>query len=161
VDAKHLFWDRDRYRLKVIDWGNAVFLEGDEVTPQGVSRQSDIFQVGELLYFILTGGGRLDVPREAGDDFQVQFGGDEDENGMATRLRAIISKAVHPNPRLRYPYITELRRDLSEVRTPLERERDAALGRIAERLRRNLSKNELQNLLATLDQAVTSDPGTS
>lgn len=159
VDAKHLFWDRDNYRLKVIDWGNAVFLEGDDVTPQGVSRQSDIFQVGELLYFILTGGGRLDVPREAGEDFQVQFGGDDDDNGMAARLRAIISKAVHPNPRLRYVYITELRRDLSEVRSPLERERDAALGRIAERLRRSLSKTELQNLLSTLDHTITNDPG--
>lgn len=159
VDAKHLFWDRERYRLKLIDWGNAVFLEGDEVTPQGVSRHSDIFQVGELLYFILTGGGRLDVPREAGDDFLVQFGGDDEDNGMVARLRAIISKAVHPNPRQRYTYITELRRDLAEARSPLERERDSALGRIAERLRRSLSKTELQNLLSTLDNAAASDPG--
>lgn len=44
VDTKHLFWDRDLYRLKVIDWGNTVFLEGDEITPQGISRQSDIFK---------------------------------------------------------------------------------------------------------------------
>ncbi|NOG48376.1 MAG: hypothetical protein HND48_02200 [Chloroflexi bacterium] len=47
VDAKHLFWNRDTYRLKVIDWGNAVFLQGDEVTGQGISKQSDIYQVGE------------------------------------------------------------------------------------------------------------------
>src|SRR5690606_8847137 len=33
VDAKHLFWVRDNYQLKQIDWGNAVYLEGDEVTP--------------------------------------------------------------------------------------------------------------------------------
>ena len=25
VDAKHLFWDRANYRLKVIDWGNACY----------------------------------------------------------------------------------------------------------------------------------------
>src|SRR5690606_41025898 len=36
VDAKHLFLDRTQYRLKIIDWGNAVFLEGDESTPQGI-----------------------------------------------------------------------------------------------------------------------------
>jgi serine/threonine protein kinase len=73
VDAKHLFWDRELYRLKVIDWGNAVFLEGDEVTQQGISRQSDVYQVGELLYFMLTGGGRPEVPRNAADDFVVDF----------------------------------------------------------------------------------------
>ncbi|MCS7072256.1 MAG: hypothetical protein NZM00_12170, partial [Anaerolinea sp.] len=64
VDAKHLFWNRDLHRLKVIDWGNAVFLEGDEQTPQGISRASDIYQVGELLYFIVTGGGRVEVTRD-------------------------------------------------------------------------------------------------
>src|SRR5690606_26908398 len=90
VDAKHLFWDRTNYRLKVIDWGNAVFLEGDEITPQGISRQSDIFQVGELLYFILTGGGRIDMPRDAGDDFRVDFGADAERTH--TRLQSITSR---------------------------------------------------------------------
>ena len=96
VDAKHLFWDRDNYRLKVIDWGNAVFLEGDEVTAQGISRQTDIFQVGELLYFILTGGGRLDIPRDAGEDFRVNFGHDAER--IHSRLQAIVSRAAHPEP---------------------------------------------------------------
>lgn len=77
VDAKHLFWDREGYRLKVIDWGNAVFLEGDSITPQGVSKQSDIFQVAELMFFILTGGRRMDVPKNAGTDFALAFGADE------------------------------------------------------------------------------------
>jgi hypothetical protein len=157
VDAKHLFWDREHYRLKVIDWGNAVFLEGDEITPQGVSRQSDIYQTGELLYFIVTGGRRAETPRDAGEDFRVDFG--EDGENISERLQTIISKALHPNPRLRYNYIGELRRDLADYRSPLERERDALLGRVAERLRRNLSKNELRALLTTLESAMTSDPG--
>ena len=75
VDAKHLFWDREQYRLKLIDWGNAVFLEGDETTPQGISRQSDIFQVGELLYFIFTGGKRAEIPRDVESNFQLKFWG--------------------------------------------------------------------------------------
>ena len=157
VDTRHLFWNRETYRLKVIDWGNTVFLEGDEVTPQGISRQSDIYQTGELLYFSLTGGKRPDVPRDAGEDFRIGLG--EDQERVAARLQAIISKALHPNPRLRYLYITELRRDLADYRSLLERERDALLGRVAERLRRNLSKNELHSLLTMLDTALAADPG--
>ncbi|MFQ3568481.1 MAG: hypothetical protein SNJ59_15945 [Aggregatilineales bacterium] len=157
VDAKHLFWDRDRYRLKLIDWGNAVFLEGDEVTAQGISRQSDVFQIGELLYFIITGGKRPDIPRDAGDDFRLNFG--EDSERLHSRLQTIVSRAAHPNPRLRYRSIAELRKDLSDYRMPLERERNTILGRVAERLRRELSKDELHGLLRTLEMALSMDPG--
>lgn len=157
VDAKHLFWDRDNYRLKVIDWGNAVFLEGDEITPQGISRQTDVFQVGELLYFILSGGSRPEVPRDAGDDFALNFGTDAER--VNPRLQAIVSKAVHPNSRLRYRAITELRKALADYREPLERERNAVLGRVVERLRHNRSKDELNGLLETLAPALAMDPG--
>ncbi|HVU12814.1 MAG TPA: hypothetical protein VHD90_16160 [Phototrophicaceae bacterium] len=157
VDAKHLFWDRDRYKLKLIDWGNAVFLEGDEITAQGISRQSDIFQVGELLYFILTGGGRADVPRDAGEDFRLNFGHDAER--IHTRLQAIVSRAAHPNPRMRYNSILELRKDLTEYRNPLERERNAVIGRVVDRLRRELSKDELNGLLKALEPALAMDPG--
>ncbi len=157
VDAKHLFWDREGYQLKVIDWGNAVFLEGDEITPQGVSRQSDVFQVGELLYFILTGGGRPEVPRDAGTDFKLNFGRDSER--VHSRLQEIVSQAMHPNLKLRYRAIDDLRHDLNDYRQPLERERNAVLSRVMERLRRDRSKDELQGLLHTLDQALVMDPG--
>ncbi|GAB4511396.1 MAG: hypothetical protein OHK0046_09410 [Anaerolineae bacterium] len=157
VDAKHLFWDRSRYRLKVIDWGNAVFLEGDEITPQGVSRQTDIQQVGELLYFILSGGGRADIPRDAGDNFRVSFG--EDSERISLSLQAIVSKALHPNTRFRYGTINELRRELAAYRSPLERERDATVSFVMERLRRDLSKTDLRALLASLEPASHVDPG--
>lgn len=157
VDAKHLFWDRENYTLKLIDWGNAVFLEGDEVTAQGISRQTDVFQVGEVLYFILTGGSRMDVPRDAGDEFRLDFG--DDSERLHTRLQAIVSAAAHPNPRLRYKSVTELRKDLNDYRHPLERDRNAILGRVNERLRRDLSKDELNALLRTLEPAVAMDPG--
>lgn len=157
VDAKHLFWDRDRYRLKLIDWGNAVFLEGDEVTAQGISRQTDVYQVGELLYFVMTGGGRADVPRDAGEDFKVDFGHDAER--VSQRLAAIISRALQPNPRLRYSSIAELRRDLTDYRLPLERERSAVVARASERLRRELSKDELTGLMKAIEPALAMDPG--
>lgn len=157
VDAKHLFWDRDAYRLKVIDWGNAVFLEGDDVTAQGISRQTDVFQVGELLYFILTGGSRLETPRDGGDEYRVSLG--EDAERIHSRLASIVSRAAHPNPRLRYATIAELRRDLTDYRAPLERERNSLLGRVNDRLRRELSKDELNAAMRTLDNVLLLDPG--
>ncbi|MEO1646530.1 MAG: hypothetical protein AAFR67_15170, partial [Chloroflexota bacterium] len=130
VDAKHLFWDRDNYALSLIDWGNAVFLEGDDVTQQGISRQTDIQQVGELLYFIVTGGRRADIPRDADEDFSIDFG--EDNRRVHSRVQAIISKALHPNMRLRYRTISELRIDLSNYRQPIEQERNHSVKMIAE-----------------------------
>lgn len=161
VDAKHLFWDREHYRLKVIDWGNAVFLEGDESTPQGVSRQSDIYQVGELCYFILTGGGRVDISRAeaaaAGDDFRLNFGHEAER--ISPQMQSIVSRAAHPNPRLRYATIADLRRDLNDYRIPIERDRNAVIGRVNDRLRRDLSKDDLIGLARTLEPALAIDPG--
>jgi hypothetical protein len=157
VDAKHLFWDREHYRLKLIDWGNAVFLEGDDITPQGVSRQSDIFQVGELLYFILSGGGRIDIPRDAGSDYRADFG--YESTRVHSRLQAIISRAVHPNAKLRYRKIDDLRKDLAAYREPLERERNNIIGRVTERMKRDRSKDELYSLLTVLEPALAMDPG--
>jgi len=157
VDAKHLFWDRDAYHLKVIDWGNAVFLEGDEMTPQGISRQTDIYQMGELLYFIVRGGGRADIPRDADEGFALDFG--DDAEWIPDELAAIISKAAHPNTRHRYQRMRELRRDLANFRQPIERDRDATVNRVLERLRRQLSKNDLRGLLTTLEPALHADPG--
>jgi serine/threonine protein kinase len=157
VDAKHLFWNRDTYSLKLIDWGNAVFLEGDEITPQGISRQSDVAQVGELLFFILTGGRRPDIPRDAGDDLRLDFG--DDGERIHSRLQSIVSRAVHPNLRSRYHSIAELRKALADYRAPIARDRDTILNRVAERLRRERSREELNGLLSMLEPALAMDPG--
>ncbi|TVR20814.1 MAG: hypothetical protein EA396_09655 [Anaerolineaceae bacterium] len=157
VDAKHLFWSREQYRLKLIDWGNAVFLEGDTATPQGISRQTDVFQVGELLYFILTGGKRAEINRDAPADFHVDFG--EDAERVPRTLQSVVSKALHPNIKHRYASADDLRRDLADYRRPLERERDNVLSHVNERLRRHLSKVELRGLNHTLQPAAQLDPG--
>lgn len=152
VDAKHLFWDRASYQLKVIDWGNAVFLEGDEITPQGISRQSDIYQTGELLYFILTGGQRLALNGET-----VDFG--PDASRIPTRLQQIIQRAVHPVPDHRYPGVAALREDLAQYRRPLERDREAKLERIETRLQRQNNQRELERLLQEVEAVQVRDPG--
>ena len=158
MDTKHLFWNRETYTLKVIDWGNAVFLEGDRITPQGISIQTDIYQVGELLYFIFTGGRRAEVPRDAGEDFLLDFG--DDNERVPLELRQIVSQAVHPNLRYRYQKCAgTTTRFKPAYRQPLERERDTILNRVIERLRHELSKNQLQGLLVTLEPALLADPG--
>lgn len=158
VDTKHLFWNREVYALKVIDWGNAVFLEGDEVTAQGISRQTDIYQVGELLFNIVTGGRRAEVPRDAGEEFRLDFG--DDARRVHSTLQEIISKAMHPNARLRFGTVPQLRAALARYREPLERERNASVATVQEKLRRtSLSKNELRTLRAMIEPAVRQDPG--
>lgn len=158
VDARHLFWNRETYRLKMIDWGNAVFLEGDTVTPQGISRQTDVYQVGELLYFILTGGKRADVPRDAAATYDLDFG--DDDHRVHSQLQQIVAKALHPNPRYRYPGIQELRADLTRYRAPLEQQRNATVALVNDKLRQgSLSKAELRDLEAALEPALTEDPG--
>ena len=157
VDAKHLFWDRDQYELKVIDWGNAVFLEGDEATLQGVSRQTDIFQLGELLYFILSGGYRVEVPRDADAEFRVDFHGDSE--AVDTRLQAIVTRAVHPNLRYRYATLTEMNADLLRFRTPMEQDRNIIISRAIEKLKQqNLSRNDLLALQTNLQSALRHNP---
>lgn len=158
VDAKHLFWNRDRHALKVIDWGNAVFLEGDVVTPQGISRQTDIFQVGELLYFIVTGGRRAEVPRDAGPAFRADFG--DDRRRVHSQFQDIISKALHPSTKLRYESIMALRNDLNRYRQPLESDRNRIVGTIQNKLQsRDLSMSELRSLRTMLIPALDRDPG--
>ena len=158
VDAKHLFWNRDTYKLKAIDWGNSIFLEGDDMTPQGISRQTDVYQVGELLYFIMTGGRRAELPRHADEDFVVDFG--DDARRVHSRLQEIISQALHPNTRQRYSSITALRADLSRYRQPIESERNVIVSTVADKLKRgDLSMSELRTLRTMIEPALNQDPG--
>lgn len=157
VDAKHLFWNRESYELKVIDWGNAVFLEGDEVTSQGVSRQTDIYQLGELLYFILSGGYRVEVPRDGDADFQVDF--HQDSEAIDPSLQAIVTRAVHPNLRYRYASMSEVNADLLRFRGPLEQERNAIVSRAIDKLKApDLSRNDLLSLQSNLQAALRHNP---
>ncbi len=156
VDAKHLFWQRDNHRLKVIDWGNAVHLD-EETQPGTVNEQSDVYQTGELLYFILSGGGRADVPRDAPVAFTVSFG--QDAQRLPSELVRVISIALHPNTNVRYRTIHELRRELEKVRRPLEEQRNQVLSRVNNQLRRTLSRDELHDLQRVLQPVQQADPG--
>ncbi|RPJ02590.1 MAG: hypothetical protein EHM39_01510, partial [Chloroflexi bacterium] len=155
VDAKHLFWNRDAYRLKVIDWGNAVFTDEPGALP-AVSRATDIYQCGELLYFILTGGNRLAVQEDA-DTFFVNFGTHAER--IPAKLQGVITRAVNPDPRRRYGTILDLRHALTEVRLPLEKTRDEIVSRVRKRVRSTASQEELAELQSILDGALVMDPG--
>ncbi|MBN1201739.1 MAG: hypothetical protein JXJ20_07785 [Anaerolineae bacterium] len=157
VDAKHLFWDRDNYRLKVIDWGNAVFTDEPGALPT-VTRSADIYQCGELLFFILTGGNRLTTQvDEGGDTFFVNFGPDAER--IPARLQTVLTRAVHPDPKRRYGDISELRHALGEYRQPLEKARDEIVSRVHKRVRSTASKEELEELADSLQDALNMDPG--
>ncbi|MCI0710249.1 MAG: hypothetical protein L0154_08810 [Chloroflexi bacterium] len=155
VDAKHLFWNRDTYQLRVIDWGNAVLLD-EGGGPSGVSRQTDIYQVGELLYFILTGGSRLDSMSTADGQYVVNFG--TDAVRIPHNIQTIITRATHPNTRRRYTTIQQLREAVQEALEPLRKKRDAVLQEVEQALSRPQSRQELDNLTAKLDQAAEVDP---
>ncbi len=149
VDAKHLFWDRASYRLKVIDWGNAIFLDSDNVPPHA-SRTTDILQTGQLMYFIVSSGHRLEVGRP---DPAADLG----EN-VSPRLKAIINKAAQPEPNQRYQDVATLRQDLAEVRQPLEKARDALLERVRSRLPGASNQDQLEQLRDTLHEALSYAP---
>ncbi|MBN1565028.1 MAG: hypothetical protein JXA10_14375 [Anaerolineae bacterium] len=156
VDAKHLFWNRDTYRLTVIDWGNAVFLDEPGALPN-VNRATDVYQVGELLYFILTGGNRLSVEVKDNDTFFVNFG--PDSQRIPARLQTLLTRAVHPDPRRRYGTIMDLRQTLAAYRQPLERTRDDIITQVRRRVRPTASQQELEELRDILSNALVMDPG--
>lgn len=156
VDAKHLFWDRDNYRLKVIDWGNAVFTD-EPGAPPAITPATDIYQCGELLYFILTGGNRLATEAEDNDSFFVNFGPDAER--IPAKLQAVVTRAVHPDAKRRFGSISELRYALTEVRVPLEKSRDEIISRIRKRVRPTASQDELAELQDGLQGAREADPG--
>lgn len=155
VDAKHLFWDREHYRLKVIDWGNAVLL--DEQGTNQVTRQTDIYQVGELLYFIVTGGKRFESETSPDGEHAVIFGLDAPH--VPASLQQVITRATHPNLRKRYATIAELRQQLSEIRRPLQEQRNAILQEIKQKLSTRNSQQELESLAKRLDEARQMDSG--
>ncbi len=156
VDAKHLFWNRDLYRLKVIDWGNAVLLD-EGGGPSNVTRQSDIYQVGELLFYIISGGARFDSEATADGEHIVLFGSDTAH--VPASLKNVITRATHPNTRRRFSTIAELRQALREVRKPLEDKRESQLNEVRHEVNLRNSKQELENAAAKLQTVIALDPG--
>ncbi|MCA9881898.1 MAG: hypothetical protein KC708_02965, partial [Anaerolineae bacterium] len=101
---------------------------------------------------------RAEVPRDAESSFSVDFG--EDHQRVDAQLREIISRALHPNTRYRYPSIQALRNDLNTYREPLERSRGSTLATVKEKLKQaTLSKNELRTLKTMMDPVIRQDPG--
>jgi hypothetical protein len=147
VDAKHLYWNRDTYRLKLIDWGNAVLLDNDSGT---ASKASDAYQTAELIYFIMTGGKRLE---RRGTDAVFNLPDD-----VPPRIRSLLSRAVATEIPQRYQEVVSLRRDLADIRRPIEKTRDSTLERIRGRLATATTQEHFESLAESLREVSRLDP---
>ncbi len=153
VDAKHLFWHRDAYQLKVIDWGNAV-LKDDAKRNTAVTVASDIFQMGELLYFLYQGGARLNNETSPEGEYRVLFFGE-----VPAPIREIITKATHPNLKSqRYGNLRALRKALAAYRDPLLAERQRVIDGVRGDLSDEASQQQLRALEARLAPVLVQDP---
>ncbi len=84
----------------------AIYGAPEELLEAGAfSPTADIFSLGKLLYFLLTGR----APAEGGMGNQAL----EVPEGLHLGLMRIISKATQSEPRARYQYVTEMLEDLS------------------------------------------------
>lgn len=152
VDAKHLFWNRETHQLKVIDWGNAIFKD-EAGAPAGITAATDVHQMGELLYFMYQGGGRLQTD-SSDDDYRVIF-----EQDLPEDIAYIITRATHPNTKSRrYSSLRALRQALDAYRQPMEQARNTALAHIQSALGENASQRLLEDLQAELEPVLAQDP---
>lgn len=155
VDAKHLFWDQVAYQLKVIDWGNAI-LTDDAKYDGKITHANDIYQVGELLYFLYQGGARLRSETDAdGQNYTVLF-----EQETPATIQEIITKATHPNVKSqRYATMRQLRDALTKYRTPIEQQRNQIVQNVQSEFNADASKQMLQAWQAELQTALDQDAG--
>src|SRR5579859_2635919 len=84
ADPANVFWDRQQHRLILTAWENAVLLDTDMVAP-GVSRATDILGIGQLIYFVVSGGQHLEVGRT---DALLDL-----DPGVSGVLKAMINRA--------------------------------------------------------------------
>jgi hypothetical protein len=123
--------------------------------PANVSIASDVYQVGELLYFIYQGGARFSSESTPEGDYVVHFNRD-----VPDAIREIITRATHPNIKnQRYATMRNLREALTAYRQPMERHRNEITQNVQARLVENSSQQLLQTLDAELDAALEHDPG--
>ncbi|MEP7284499.1 MAG: hypothetical protein ABI947_01870 [Chloroflexota bacterium] len=144
IDAASLFWDRDQYRLKVIGWSSATFIDS-EGGLSSANRATDIAQIGQALYFVLSGG-RTDIAADLGSD-------------VSPKLKTIIERASNAETGKRYTSVAKLRQDLAELREPLEQERNTLLEPVRADLPNAENAAQLQTVRDTLLQVLAADPG--
>jgi hypothetical protein len=119
VSIKHLFFDINNGTLKVIDLGNAEF-EGEQ---EKASISKDIFQCGQLLYYLLEGEHYEEIPlgrwEADGKREWVKYRSDID-----VELAGIIRKALHPNPKNRFTSAKNMLIELRQYKVRRESEID-------------------------------------
>lgn len=98
VKVDHLFWDENAEQLKVIDWGNAQFVGA----ANAASPAADVFQCGELLYEFISGDKYVPVSLRDWESAGRPTWGVSTYQSLDADLRAILSTALHPDPKQRY-----------------------------------------------------------
>ncbi|MFQ5410552.1 MAG: hypothetical protein ACE5FI_19250, partial [Anaerolineales bacterium] len=91
VKAEHLFWDEAGAQLKVIDWGNAQFVDENATR----ARAADVFQCGQLLYELLTGERYVDGAADRLAENHIA-------RTLAPELAALLARALHRDPAARF-----------------------------------------------------------
>lgn len=153
VDSKHLFWNRETYRLKVIDWGNAAFLDEPGAAP-GVTVATDIYQVGELIYFLYQQGARFTSETTPEGEYRVIY-----NQPVPAPIQDAIFRATHPAKNRRFATLRLLRDALTTYRQPLERARDQQLQAVKVQLVPDANKELLGKIDSELNTVLLLDPG--
>ena len=117
---------------------------------------SDIAQVGAWFFHMLTKGRAPELPRAANKEFVLDFG--TEANVLDENLRAIITRACHPNRQHRYTSIADLRYALAAYRKPLAEQQEAAIRELTAQLPETMSATELSAARAQLEPLWLADP---
>src|SRR5258708_5956751 len=139
LSVQNVFWSRDNYSLKVIGWGSAILLDA-ESPANAVSH--DLLPVGDVMRFVATGG----HPERLLTDADVW-----------PRLKNILTRAADPDQH--YLSLAALRQELTDLRRPLEQDRDTLLGKIRAALPQATAVEHLEELRGMIQRAVQADPG--
>jgi serine/threonine protein kinase len=111
--------------------GSPKYMSPEQVTGHTVDHRSDIFSMGSMLYEMVAG-----APAFSGDNLgqllnAILHGNppppSQYRDGVPPALDAVVVRAMHKNPSMRYQDATEMARDLAQCRASVMRTQDGML----------------------------------
>jgi eukaryotic-like serine/threonine-protein kinase len=99
--------------------GTAAYMSPEQVQGLEVDSRSDVWQLGVVLYELLTGALPFRADHEAAMMYQILNNAftpvAEHRSDVPANMRAIIEKALQKNPALRYSTMADFARDLASL----------------------------------------------